>query len=397
MIRQENISFDQCIKCTICTAYCPVAKATTNFPGPKHSGPDAERLRIKDPHLVESSLKYCTNCKKCETVCPSDVKIAGIIQEAKSKYMKMGFFRPRDFFMSHTDLIGPVAVRISMILNLVLKFPVTKALMDLFLRIPFSRSFPSYGSGAFADYYKKNEASKQQAFSEKVVYFTGCYVNYNNHSLGMDVIKVMNAFGKGVELSYENCCGVPLIANGYLVKAKKNALRNIKNLEKTSPEKRIISSSSSCAFALKYEYSDFLKLDNSRIFNRIDYITRYIYFIMENEKSPKLKKINIRVAYHAPCHLERMGGVLLTIALLKRIPGLQLIILDAECCGIAGTYGFKKEYYNVSQKIGGQLFKKIEDADPEFVVTDCETCSMQITMNTQYKVLHPVSLLAMSL
>ncbi|TFH43778.1 MAG: 4Fe-4S dicluster domain-containing protein, partial [Chrysiogenales bacterium] len=76
MIRLENISFDQCIKCTVCTIYCPVARVTHLFPGPKQSGPDTERLRIKDPELVDASLKYCSNCKRCETACPSGVQIA---------------------------------------------------------------------------------------------------------------------------------------------------------------------------------------------------------------------------------------------------------------------------------------------------------------------------------
>ena len=86
MIKLENISFDHCIKCTVCTIYCPVARATHHFPGPKQSGPDTERLRIKSPELLDDSLKYCTNCKRCETACPSDVKIADIIQEAKWHY-----------------------------------------------------------------------------------------------------------------------------------------------------------------------------------------------------------------------------------------------------------------------------------------------------------------------
>jgi len=99
MIKLENISFDHCIKCTICTIYCPVAQATHLFPGPKQSGPDAERLRIKNPELVDASLKYCTNCKRCEIACPSDVKIAEIIQNAKWNYLKINRFRPRDWFI----------------------------------------------------------------------------------------------------------------------------------------------------------------------------------------------------------------------------------------------------------------------------------------------------------
>ena len=82
----HDTSFENCTKCTVCTTYCPVAKVNVNYPGPKQAGPDGERLRIKDGALYDDALKYCTNCKRCEIACPSDVKIGDIIQRAKDKY-----------------------------------------------------------------------------------------------------------------------------------------------------------------------------------------------------------------------------------------------------------------------------------------------------------------------
>jgi glycerol-3-phosphate dehydrogenase subunit C len=76
---------------------------------------------------------------------------------------------------------------------------------------------------------------------------------------------------------------------------------------------------------------------------------------------------------------------------------LDLKILHSECCGISGTYGFKKEYYPISQEIGENLFKQINSINPDIVITDCETCKWQIEMNTSFEVVHPVTLLARSL
>lgn len=76
------------------------------------------------------------------------------------------------------------------------------------------------------------------------------------------------------------------------------------------------------------------------------------------------------------------------------IPGLKLTILNSQCCGIAGTYGFKKENYANSQAIGNDLFKQIKDVNPDYVTTDCETCKWQIEMSSGYKVLNPISILA---
>ncbi len=397
MIDLDNISFDHCIKCTVCTAYCPVARVAPDYPGPKASGPDAERLRIKDPDLVDASLKYCTNCKRCEIACPSDVKIADVIQDARHKYIKQHVY-PRDYLLSHTDLMGSFATLAAPLVNKAAANPVSKWALDILAKIPRQRTFPQYAQGTFHRWYGK-EAVKQKKFSDQVVYFTGCYVNYNNHGLGRDMLRVLNSMGFGVTLAREKCCGVPLIANGYLERAGKNAIHNIKVLARAASREGvpIVSASSSCTFALKHEYPNLLKVDNSPIVERTSYITRFLAQEFENGRAPALGQVKKRVAFHAPCHLERMGGVLHTVSILRQIPGLELFILNSECCGIAGTYGFKKEYYKVSQDVGQGLFSQINRIAPDYVVTDCETCKWQIEMSTDYPVVHPVTLLAQAL
>lgn len=88
MSLHRDHSFESCIKCTVCTTYCPVAKVNPLYPGPKQAGPDGERLRLKDPALYDEALKYCTNCKRCEVACPSDVKIGDIIQRARADFAR---------------------------------------------------------------------------------------------------------------------------------------------------------------------------------------------------------------------------------------------------------------------------------------------------------------------
>ena len=80
-------NLEQCLKCSICTVYCPVSAVTTDYPGPKHAGPDGERYRLKDPkYFDEKALKLCLNCKRCEVACPQGVKVGDIIQSARIKY-----------------------------------------------------------------------------------------------------------------------------------------------------------------------------------------------------------------------------------------------------------------------------------------------------------------------
>ena len=102
----------------------------------------------------------------------------------------------------------------------------------------------------------------------------------------------------------------------------------------------------------------------------------------------------MRAAYHSACHIEKLGWGIYSTSLLKMIPGMELIMLPSQCCGIAGTFGFKKENYDYSQAIGRPLFDRIEELGVEIVATDCETCKWQIEMSTSAKVLNPISILA---
>ena len=390
-LQQHNISdnnFEQCIKCTICTVYCPVAAVNPNYPGPKQAGPDGERLRLKKFNFYDESLKYCINCKRCEVACPSNVKIGDIIQAARIKYSKK---QPklRDYILANTDLVGTLSTPFA---------PIVNTTLDGVMKIDHRRTFPKYAFGTFESWYKK-VAEKQAAYPSQVSYFHGCYVNYNNPQLGKDLIKVMNAFSIGVQLlEKEKCCGVALISNGLIKQAQKQARTNINSIRKSVLEKKmpVIATSSTCTFTIRDEYPHLLDIDNADVREDVELATRYIYRLLSQKKTKLNFKTGqkIKVAYHTPCHMEKLGWAYYSIELLKLIPNIELTILDSQCCGIAGTYGFKKENYKTSQDIGEPLFKQIEALDIDYVVTDCETCKWQIEMSTSKPCEHPISILA---
>ncbi|WP_099608305.1 anaerobic glycerol-3-phosphate dehydrogenase subunit GlpC [Vibrio coralliilyticus] len=394
-------SFDHCIKCTVCTVYCPVAKANPLYPGPKQSGPDGERLRIKNADYYDEALKLCTNCKRCETACPSGVNIGDIIAVARGKYAKKTLSPKliRDFVLSHTDLFGNLATPVAPIINRVTDNKPVKKIMHKTVGIHDHKSLPKYSHGTFRRWYKK-QVSDQASYPRQISYFHGCFVNYNHPQLGKDLIKVLNALGIGVQLlEKEKCCGVPLIANGFHSKARRNAELNIKNIEEAVIERdhTVLSTSSTCSFTLKQEYPHVLGVKNDHVSHRIEYITKFLLKEFMNGNTLNMKPLNKRVVYHTPCHLERSGNVIFTLEVLKQIPGLELIVLDSECCGLAGTYGFKEENYDVSMKIGHHLFESVKSAKADFAITDCETCKWQIEENTQLETIHPVTLLAMAI
>lgn len=385
---ERDNNFEQCLKCNICSDYCPVAKVNPAFPGPKRLGPDGERYRMLDAAFFDSSMNLCLNCKRCEVSCPLDVHIGDIILKARLKYGGKSHTL-RNAALSYTDFMGFWGTHFS---------PVANAVASLMFK-----GGPRYASRSFErEFTLSGLAARQSDFSRKVGFFHGCYVNYNNTSLGMDFVKVMNSLGVGVQLlEDEACCGIALISNGFVEKARKNADRNIASVrsfvEKGIP---VISTSTTCIFTLREEYQNVLGYDMSALRDSMSTATKYICELFDcSAASLRFKKNlpKIRVAYHMPCHLEKLGWGFYTIVLLRMIPGVELTILDSNCCGVAGTYGFKGENRQISQDVGKPLFDQIRSLGADMVVTDCETCRWQIEMNTGATVIHPVTLLAQSL
>ena len=402
MIVKENSqnNFEQCIKCTVCTVYCPVAAVNPLYPGPKQSGPDGERLRLKRPEFYDEALKYCLNCKRCEVACPSNVRIGDIIQAARIKHSKS---KPglREFTLANTDLVGSVATLAAPIVNATVSSKPVKAIMDKVVKVDHRRTFPKYSQGTFEGWMRKQRKA-QSAFEKQVAYFHGCYVNYNNPPLGQAFVRVMNALGYGVQLlEKEKCCGVALISNGFIKQARRQAEVNVKSIRQAVLEKKlpVLATSSTCTFTLRDEYPHLLGLDNHDVRDEVELAVRYIYrLVQEGAVLPfKADAPKIKVAYHTACHMEKLGWACYPIELLKMIPSVEVTVLNSQCCGIAGTYGFKKENYETSQAIGAGLFKQIEESGCDYVVTDCETCKWQIEMSTSKPVLHPLEVLAQAL
>ncbi len=399
-LQQQNISdnnFESCIKCTICTVYCPVTAVNPDYPGPKQAGPDGERYRLKKPYFYDEALKYCLNCKRCEVACPNEVKIGDIIQAARIKYST---HRPslRDTMLCNTDFMGTVATSMAPLVNYTLGLKPVKLLMDKVLKIDSHRTFPKYTSHKFEPWFRKNAAPTQDLYPRTVSYFHGCYVNYNYPQLGKDLVKVMNALGYGIHLlDKEKCCGVAKIANRCIDEAKRDGENNLRAIrEATVRGEDVLATSSTCCFTIRDEYPHLLDLDNADVRDHVQLAVRFIFRLLDEGKA-KIAFRNAyrkKIAYHVPCHMEKLGWTVYTTSLLKMIPGVEFIPLMSHCCGIAGTYGFKKENYEYSQGIGAPLFLQILNSGCDFVASDCETCKWQIEMSTGVSVFNPISVLA---
>ncbi len=391
---QDNLK--ECLKCNICAQVCPMMEANPLYPGPKQAGPDGQRYRIKDPEFFDKSIKSCLNCKRCEVACPSGVKVGDIIARSKILYSRSDH-KLRDRMLSSTDFVGNLATAFAPVANTALSLGVTKAVLDATIGVSSKAAMPKYSRGKFSSWYKKH-ASDQSKFARSVDYFHGCYVNYNFPSLGRDFLSLMNACGYGVNLlQNQKCCGVAQIANGFASAALKSAKTNLRSI-KGSPN-MVLTTSSSCTLTLKEEYENILGLDTADARQKVELAVKWLFDKVESSEVKLFFRDDFRLkaAYHTPCHMARMGAQFYSIELLKMIPGLELRVLEQKCCGISGTFGFKKENYDLSQKIGRGLFDAISAEQVEAVITDCETCKWQIEAGTGLPVFNPVSILVSAL
>lgn len=389
-------NFQDCLKCNICAEVCPMMEANPLYPGPKQAGPDELRYRIKDSAFFDNALKYCLNCKRCEVACPSGVKVGDIVARAKIKYGHSQH-KMRDLMLSSTDLVGGMSTTFAPIVNLALSLDITKKVLDSTIGVSAHASMPKYASKRFEQWFKTVKAS-QEGYSRFVEYFHGCYVNYNYPQLGRDFVTLMNACGYGVHiLEKQKCCGVALIANGFASQATSAAKANLVSIRKASQP--VLTTSSSCTLTIKEEYSTILDQDTSDIQSKVQMAVKWLYDRIDRGEVRLAfrKDFKMKAAYHTPCHLQKLGNQIYSIALLKMIPGLDLKVLEQRCCGISGTFGFKKENYAISQKIGSQLYERIYAANPEVVITDCETCKWQIEGACGIPVFNPISILVQAL
>ena len=401
-MQEKNISFnnfEQCIKCTVCTAYCPVVAVNPSYPGPKQAGPDGERLRLKNKWFFDENLKYCMNCKRCEVACPSGVKIADLIHSARRRFSRE---TPdlRDMILANTDLMGKVARPVAPIVNAVVASKPAKAAMDVLLDIDKHRTFPKYQSSGFVRWFRKEAQAEQSAYSEKVAFFHGCSTEYQQPEVGKAFVKVMNAIGYGVTLMDEKCCGVAMISNGLWNSAERHARHNVREFSKAVAQGMpVVATSSTCVFTMRDEYPDVLSVDNSAVRDSITLVEPFLYELVDSGKVRLvfMDDYRARIAYHVPCHMEKLGWSIFTKELIGMIPGVTFTVLDSGCCGIAGTYGFKKENYKYSQEIGRPVFEAIKSLSPDFVCSECETCKWQIEMSTGYQVKNPILILAEAL
>jgi glycerol-3-phosphate dehydrogenase subunit C len=389
----ELYSLDNCIKCSICTAHCPVAGVTGAFAGPKLNGPDLERFRHLGLAAVHPSIAYCSNCKSCDVACPAGVGVSAMNCRARAEYASEKGLPLRDRLLARAELAGKLCGLAPGLVNRALRWKPLRQVGEKTMGISAEMTFPRFAAKSF-----KNLSKAARSFSSrrKVVYFPGCYVNYNRPQVGLAVIDVLQRSGIQVLWGEFGCCGLPLISAGQPAAARKYARRNMEAIQKYALSGYpVLTSCPSCSLTLGREYAELFGPAFSMPGGMVTDVLEFLLDLRQKgELNTGFTRLAITAGYHQPCHLRAAGRGSPSRDLLELVPGCRLEDLDAGCCGLAGSYGFKKEKYGISMAIGGDLFAAIRSAGYGRLVTECGMCRLMILHGTGVQALHPVEILA---
>jgi glycerol-3-phosphate dehydrogenase subunit C len=264
--------------------------------------------------------------------------------------------------------------------------------------------FPPFARERFSKWWRMNNRNRvpdrNTVPKRQVVFFHGCSTEYYEPFVGRAAIYVLEALGYEVIVPRQNCCGLPLLSNGEFDAARKYHQQNVDSLVAFARQGiPIVGTSTSCTLTLKEEAPELLDLhdENTQLVAKHIYDLNEFLLTVPDFFNLPFASLPLTLPYHQPCQYKghRIGNPAAEVMAL--IPELTIVQSQATCCGIAGTYGFKKEKYKISQRIGESLFEFINSVNAPLAVCDSETCRWQITHGTGLPAIHPVELVAVAL
>ncbi|EFO79799.1 sn-glycerol-3-phosphate dehydrogenase subunit C [Oscillochloris trichoides DG-6] len=390
-------SLDQCIKCNVCMTACPVAAVSPHFPGPKVVGPQAQRFRHADQPVPDASVDYCSGCRVCNEVCPAGVRIAELNARARAQLVAAQGQSLRNRIIARAGLVGRLSSGPhAPLLNMGLGLRPLRWVMEQVIQIHRDAPLPPASRHTFGHWFRQRG---QRRGLRQVVYYHGCSTQYYEPWVGQAAVAVLEHNGFEVIVPDQDCCGLPLLSNGDFRSAERQHRYNVAQL---IPYVRqgipVVGTSTSCILTLKEEAPELLDLTSQEVAD----VAAHTYDIFEflrtlaerNELKTDFRAISRTLPYHPPCQLRAHRIGLPALDVLSLIPGLRLVESQAACCGIAGTYGLKREKYALAMAVGAPLFQFVRESGSDLALCDSETCRWQISHATGVTTKHPIEILA---
>ncbi|HNZ65491.1 MAG TPA: anaerobic glycerol-3-phosphate dehydrogenase subunit C [Smithella sp.] len=369
------MNYEHCIRCTICVENCPVFRVNPDFPGPKQAGPDAQRFRSEREKAQDDWVLLCSQCKRCEMACPCGVEPAQIILKAQQRYGNEHPQTPAHLLFANNYYLSALGSLTAPIANWAASTRLGKMIfrnMGIATYLPFPK---------FRFRTMRNEKKMLNKGRKKVAFFHGCFINFYRPDIGRKIIRLLVSMNVDVVLPPQWCCGLPALGNGNLSLARHFARKNAESLSNyIDAGYDIVYTCTSCGLCLLHDYPGILEIPQGKKIAENSYdLHEYIINLMNEEYvKPQFRTVNRKIAYHIPCHLRAMGIGYPAQKLMAQIPGVELEVLDESCCGLSGSYGFKKENASTAIQIGNRAVSLIRRTKMENIVSDCGSCRMQL-------------------
>ena len=344
------------------------------------------------------AMDLCIECKGCKAECESGVDMAKMKYEFLDQYHKANGTPLRNRVFGHINRLSAWGSRMAPFSNLMANNPIGKMMSQMLLGVHPKRNPPKFVRNTFAKWFKARGTSTVQA-TNTVVLLNDTYMNYNYPEIGKAAVALLEAAGLRVVLSDTKCCGRPMISKGLLDDATANAVSNIDQLHAYAEQGiPVIGCEPSCLLTFRDEYPELVRDEKAKKVAANSFmIDEFLIKLQQDGKLQlNLGKLEKKVLFQAHCHQKADMGTATSMAALRLASGYQVELINAGCCGMAGSFGYEKEHYDISMKIGEEaLFPAIraKDNDWEIAVMGV-SCRQQVEDGTGRKARHLVEVLA---
>ena len=394
---------DMCNGCSSCTSptslfrMCPIYKfsldelatprAKANFLRGLISGELDESLMGDE--IFITLMEKCINCGACYVECPSNVNIPKLSAEARSNfYRKHGipiFYK----IASNLDMAAKIPSLFIKINNKLSNIPFIKRSLAYLLKADLT-NFNTKLSEKNLQKLLKNRITRKK-INKSILFFSGCYYNFIEPKVSEKAIQLLEKIGYNVYCPEQCCCGIPAFSKGLIDKSRKNVEINLASWGHLVDEvDYIVSACSSCTFALKKEWQYII---NDDLINTIANKSVLISEILKENSKFIQSEIEMTGLYHMPCHLKFQKNSTSTLELFKSLRNFNVHNINSNCCGLAGSFGVYNKNVHLSNLIGTDLKKRVENFNKyDLLITDCPSCRMRLRTISNKSVLHPVEL-----
>ena len=372
--------------------------AMTGALGP--TGPREAGLGDRGVHDV---LDLCLECRACKTECPVGVDMARFKSEFLADYWRRHGTPLRARVLGHIHDLSALASRAAPLLNPWLERGWVRRLNEALFGIDRRRSLPAWAPRTLAQAWSNQRSGDpgDGAAAPDAVLFNDTFTNYYDPDIGLAAADVLETAGLKIALGPDACCGRPLISQGLLDAARERAADAVRRLHPLAASGTpIVLLEPSCLSALADDVPALLRGEAQQQAREVaaacvlfeDFLNRRLE---EGSLSLELAAGPEQVLLHGHCHQKSLGLVGPAKTLLGRIPGTRVSELDSGCCGMAGSFGYAREHFDISRQIGERrLLPAARELGPGGVLVAAGTsCRHQVHDFAGVRALHPAQLL----